>query len=75
MVVASAIDEATTGVSFVFATVSVNVSLAAAKLLSAAVTVTSIAPTSPLAGVPLRVPVDEILNHEGRALPLFSVAV
>ncbi len=60
---------ATTGVSLTLLTVNVYVSLTEA-VPSVAVTVTFIAPTSALAGVPLSSPVFvSMLNHVGNAEP------
>ena len=53
----------------------VNVSDTLSKLLSVAVIMTSIAPTSEFVGVPLKVRVVALKSsHEGRATPLKSVA-
>ena len=67
---------ATVGASLVLATVTVNSSLTEALLPSVAVTLTVIVPTSPLAGVPLKVRVAGLkLSQLGSALPFDSVAL
>ena len=67
---------ATVGASLVVVTVMVKVSVAVALLPSVAVTFTSMAPTSPLAGVPLKVRVlVSKLSQLGKALPSDKVAV
>ena len=64
------------GVGTVFVTVSVNVSVAVALLPSVAITVISMAPTSPFEGVPLKVREEASkLNQLGRVFPSESVAV
>jgi hypothetical protein len=67
---------ATVGASLVFDTVRRNSSLANAFEPSVAVTLTSMAPTSALVGVPLKVRVAVLkLSQLGSAAPLASVAV
>ena len=69
-------EEVMIGASLVLVTVMVKVSVAVALLPSVAVTFTSMAPTSPLAGVPLKVRVlASKLIQLGRALSLDRVAV
>ena len=64
------------GASFVLVMVIVNVSDTLSKLLSVAVIITSIAPTSPLSGVPEKVLVAASkLSQEGRLAPLDREAV
>src|SRR4029077_9002490 len=59
----------------VLATESVNTSLAEAAEPSVAVTLTSIAPTSPLTGVPEKAPVAGLnVSQAGSGLPLARVA-
>src|SRR5688500_10751734 len=66
---------ATVGASFVLATVIVNVSLADPPLPSDAVIRTLTAPTSPFAGVPLKVRVAALNDsHAGSADPSARVA-
>ena len=64
------------GASAVLLTVILKVSVMAARPLSVAVTITSIAPTSPFKGVPLKV-LEAALNdnQDGSVLPSERVAV
>jgi len=65
----------TVGASLMFSTVSANVLLMLAPAASVAVTLTEIVPTSPFAGVPVKVRVvASKLSQAGRALPFASVA-
>ena len=64
------------GASFTLSTVSVKLPLVCAPEPSVAVTRTSIAPTSALAGVPLKLRVAALkLSQLGKAAPSASVAV
>ncbi len=64
------------GASLVLATVRVKVESAVAPALSVAVTLTLISPTSSLAGVPLKVPVEASnVSHAGIAVPSERVAL
>ena len=72
----SAIGLARVGASLMLATVTLKVSKASAPALSVTVTTTSRVPTSPLAGVPVKVRVAASnFSHAGKAAPLASLAV
>ena len=64
------------GAAFVLITLTANVSLMLARLLSVAVTLISTGPTSPIEGVPQKVRVPGVkLNQPGNAEPSAFVAV